>query len=340
MSPEELLKKFYKLIDSNFEEYEASGYDAEILSDLRNNIANAMLKTFKTKYGEESNFYNHSVMVYMTTINDCLKSYIKIPVNERRKNFHSYFLSTLKKAIRASIQLERESKVWGVTFGEETDKASEARNKLRNISKCYNDLQKYHDFSSEDEIMDEISILMDISLQEVKIYMPYIKRQSVSSDNEDSETGKSYSAIDNQKSQQPPSVNLEIPEDLMISKDNMKSILDKIQAVYKPDAFLSKVITFKILSSFEPIQAEKTYNSSGSIDCVSYLPSNYDFKELLEEYNFIDKKLLQDFFSGKFPKQQDVETSKGSVNNKWKQFCKKLLKQYKPDFDELKEGWK
>ena len=338
MSQEELLKKFYNVIDSNFEEYEASGYDEEILSDLRNNIANSMLKTFKTKYGEESDFYNHSVMVYMTTINDCLKSYIKIPRNKRLENFHSYFLSTLTKAIKSSIRLERESNVLGITFGEETEKSSEARNTLRKISKLYSDLQKYNDFSSDNELLNEISILMGISLDEVKVYMPYVKKHSLSTENNINETEQTYSVIDIQKSHSSSSVNLEIPEDLMISRDNMKTILDKIQTVYKSDKFLSRVITFKILSSFEPIQAVKTNNTSVSVDCVSYLPSNYDFKELLESYNFIDKELLQDFFSGKFPEQKEIETSSGSVNNKWKQFIQKLLKKYRPDLEDIKEG--
>ncbi len=114
------------------------------------------------------------------------------------------------------------------------------------------------------------------------------------------------------------------PETLFNSKEAFKEILSKIACVYQPDVdgFLSKVITFKILTPFasEP----------------SSLVDTFGLKEILAEYSFIDQKLLDDFFSGSFPKQKDLERSQGSVNNKWKQFVGKLLKKC----PELERIWK
>ena len=47
MNDKNTLAYFYDVIDSNFEEYEKSGLDSDVYIDLKNNIAKAMLDTFK-----------------------------------------------------------------------------------------------------------------------------------------------------------------------------------------------------------------------------------------------------------------------------------------------------
>lgn len=343
MAQDELLQQFYETIDSEFADYEASRFDKDVGIDLKNNIANCMLKTFKIKYGEESDFYMHSSMVYMTTINDCLNSYIKLPVHARKERFHSYFLSTLTKAIRASIQQERESSSLGITFGEETEKSSKARIEFRDVQKIYDNLQKYDESLTDEEIIQKIVNLTNISEKKIRSYILLSNSNSVSAQKINHSTGDIYSPIDDKKDGNFSVNNTDIPEELFISQENMKSILNKIEEIYSEQketeeddgVFLSKVITYKILDLFEPNQNSKTYNSSGSKDCISYLPPSYDLKGLLINYEFIDKEMITNYFSGIFPLQKKIERSKGSVNNKWKQFNEKLLKKYRSDLEDI-----
>ncbi len=342
MAKSELLQQLYDTIDSEFAEYEASGFDENACIDLRSNIAKCMLKTFKSKYGEEHEVYMHSSMVYMTTINECLTSYIKKPVHARKESFHSYFLSTLNKEIKSSIKSERESSLFCVTFGEETEKLSNAHIELNNVRKLYNYLHKYDESLTNEEIIQKIISLQNISEKKIRSYIEIINSKKVSDQMIDPSTGEIYYPIDDRKDGI-YSHNNDLPEDLFISRENMKSILDKIEDVYSKQkkkeednaVFLSKVITYKILDLFEPNQTSITYNSSGLKDCISYLPPSYDLKGLLINYDFIDKEMVTNFFSGKFPLQKEIERSQGSVNKKWEQFTEKLQKHHGPALKDL-----
>ena len=106
-------------------------------------------------------------------------------------------------------------------------------------------------------------------------------------------------------------------ENQVIAEDTLLIIFKTIDDIYdkeKDKDFLSLVITFKILSDF-------------NCSCTDALFSK--LKELLKEFHFTNKKLLDDFFNGVLPAQKDLERSQGSVNNKWKQFCEKLIKNKK-----------
>ena len=96
MNEKNTLPYFYHVIDSNFEEYEKSGRNEDVYIDLKNNIAKAMLDTFRAEYGYDSDIFNHSARVFMKTINNCVKSYLKKAPHERTKMFHSYFFDILK----------------------------------------------------------------------------------------------------------------------------------------------------------------------------------------------------------------------------------------------------
>ena len=339
MNDKNTLAYFYDVIDSNFEEYEKSGLDSDVYIDLKNNIAKAMLDTFKTRYGKDSVFYIHCSMVFMTTINDCIKGYLKKSLQERTGKFHSYFFKTLKDNINESITFEREFSSLGITFGEETEKACAARQRLRKIKKIYDDLCKYDDSLSEDQIVEEIAIIERTTTDDIKKFLPFINAKTINAVQQNSE-GENFSVIDASRKIGAGKINnLDIPEELIISRDSMKSILDKIDEIFQEQddkEFLSKVITFKILSCFEPNKTSNTNNSIIDGDIISYLPDSYDLKALLKGYSFIDDKILKDFFeNGLLPQQNDISRSQGSVNNKWKQFNKKLLDKYRPDLEEI-----
>ena len=113
---------------------------------------------------------------------------------------------------------------------------------------------------------------------------------------------------------------IEIEDDSQITEQNVssilsfKSILDKINILYQKQddkEFLSKVITFKLLSLVEPKDIE-----------------------LIRFYKFIDVQLLSGFLNGEFPNQKEIERSSGSVNKKWNQFVAKLLKSYGTELQE------
>lgn len=347
MADKNLYEEFYDVIDSNFKDYEESGYNDEIYIDLQNNIAKKMLEVFKKKYGEEHEIYLHCSMVYMKTINDCISGYKKKTSEERTGQFHTYFFSTLRKNINEACRLDREMSGLGVSFGTETEKSSAARIKLRNIEKYYNDLQNYDDSLSEDQVIEEIAFLMNIETEEIKRYLKFIKGREVNAISQ-KKSGEEYSPIDSDREQK--NRQLEIPENLIISKDNMKLILDKINDVVYNQTdkeaddilFLSKVITYKILDAFDPPQRVDNGNISGTDECVSYLPESYNLQDLLFEYKFIDKRMVQDFFNGIKKSQKEIEkesgyNSSGALINTWKRFNNKLLKKYRPDLDQLKE---
>lgn len=337
---------FYKVIDSEFDSYEKSGCDKEVYADLKNNIAKSMLITFKNVYGEDSEFYLHSSMVYMKTVNDCVRSYLKLSPQNRTGKFHSYFFSILKKNINESCRLERESSGLGISFGAEIEKASAARQKFFKIKKHYNDLINYDDSLSEDEIIKKIAIIEGMNTDEVKVFIPFVTASSVSITSKNAD-GKEYSPVDasmQRKIANGDGSKLEVPEELVISRGNMETILDSIEDVYKNDnreddkKFLSLVITFKILSLFEPNATSK--NIRECWDVVSFLPETYNLENLLLGYDFIDEKLVNDFFNGSFPKQNDLEKklgmAQGTIVNKWKRFNKKLLDKYASQLGEIR----
>ncbi len=339
MKKENSLHDFYEVIDSNFEEYEKSGLDKDKYIDLKNNIAKSMLETFKSRYREESDIYMHCSMVFMKTINDCVNSYIKISPQDRTGKFHSYFFKIFKKNINESIRLEQEESALGITFGEETEKACSARQKLRRIKKDYEDLCNYEDNLSEEQIIEEIAIIERTTADDIKKFIPFINTRTIDAIQQNPE-GEKFSPIDSeQKDGRKTKRSLEVPEELVISRDNMRSILDKIDEIFQnqdDSKFLSTVITFKILSCFEPNKSSKTANSSTSANVISYLPDSYRLDELLIDYAFIDHNLLKAFFEkGELPQQKDIERSQGSVNNKWKQFNKKLLDKYRPELKDI-----
>lgn len=337
MNEKNSLQYFYDVIDSNFEEYEKSKLNEDVYIDLKNNIAKAMLDTFKARYGEESAFYMHCSMVFMQTINDCIKSYLKLTPQQRTGEFHSYFFKVLKKNINESIRLEQENAPLGIAFGKETEKSCSARQRFRRIKKIYEDLCNYNDDLSEEQIIQEVAIIERTTVDDIRKFMPLIKAERISLTQQDS-NGKFFSVIDAmQKGDR--KINLEIPEDLIISRENMKSILDKIDEVFKiqdDKQLLSKIITFKILSCFNPKGNVEATNLSSNYDVISYLPDSYDLEVLLRGYGFIDNRLTRDFFEkGLLPQEKDLETSKGSVNKKWERFNKKLLEKYRPDLEEI-----
>ena len=345
---ENLWDDFKEIIDLNFSEYEDSGYDEDVLCNLRNNIAKKMLDVYKAQYGKESEMYNNCTVGYMNSINDCLKSYKKIPFSDRKAKFSAYFFPILRKTINEYCRLERESGDLDVTFGEETEKSCSARRKLRRIKKLYNEIKEYDNSLTDGEIFQKIAYLENTKIERINQFKPYIhSSHSVSAD------GSVYDI--NQKNSSPIDIeyikntgdkpSLDRPEDLVISMDNMKSILDKINDVYKNQKdkeCLSKVITFKILDSFEVKQKSSTNNTSGRSNCISYLPESYDLKELLSQYDFIEKKMLSDYFTGVFLEQNELDKELGKgvgcVINTWKRFNGKLLKKYRPELEEMRDS--
>lgn len=336
MADDKMLEHFYEVIDSNFADYEASGRDENVYTDMKNNIAKEMLFFFKAKYGEEGEYYRHCSVEYMRTINDCVNGYLQQSPQKRTNRFHSYFYPILKKAINESCRLDREQSSLSLSFGEELERSSAARKKLHKIAKLYEEILNYYDYKTYDEIVKAISLLGGFSKAEVELYIPLINSRKISISMENRE-GEVFSPIDSEM--KVDYKNMEVPEELIISRESMKSILDKIDTVYQEQddkEFLSTVITFKVLSIFESNLDSKTNNKSGTVDVVSYLPKSYDLEKLLGNYEFIDAKLVQEYFKGKMLMQKDLERSQGSVNNKWKQFTRKLLKKYRGDFEELR----
>lgn len=112
-------------------------------------------------------------------------------------------------------------------------------------------------------------------------------------------------------------------EKQMMSKDFVTTLFSAINDVYKleneDNDFLSKVLTFKILSCFDYRNIESSAKSSLDIDFFNNL------KDELLALEFTNKQMVYDFFEGDFPLQKELERSQGAVNNKWKQFLKKLF---------------
>ena len=112
-------------------------------------------------------------------------------------------------------------------------------------------------------------------------------------------------------------------EKQMMSKELITTLFSAINDVYKleneDNDFLSKVITFKILSCFDYKGIESSAKSSLNIEFFNNL------KNELMALDFTNKQMVYDFFEGNFPLQKELERSQGSVNNKWKQFLKKLF---------------
>lgn len=112
-------------------------------------------------------------------------------------------------------------------------------------------------------------------------------------------------------------------EKQMMSKELITTLFSAINDVYKleneDNDFLSKVITFKILSCFDYKGIESSAKTSLNIDFFNNL------KNELLALDFTNKQMVYDFFEGNFPLQKELERSQGSVNNKWKQFLKKLF---------------
>lgn len=115
-------------------------------------------------------------------------------------------------------------------------------------------------------------------------------------------------------------------QEKQVNSTNMiMSILNEINFQYleeKEDAaFLSIVLTFKILSCFGIRESESSENSNLSEEFYNNL------KPILLSFDFSNRKMVEEYFDNGFlPAQKDFERSQGSVNNKWKQFCNKLIK--------------
>lgn len=143
--------------------------------------------------------------------------------------------------------------------------------------------------------------------QETEAVLKYLKAKQILSLNVDEdEDEESLLVIED---------NPQSPDGIANNTDNFISIMKIINTVYQQQAdkaFLSKVITYKLLSIAEPTDME-----------------------LMKSYSFIDKELVSNFFSGKFPKQNEISRSGGSVNKKWDQFIKKVLKRYGEELQTL-----
>ncbi len=98
-------------------------------------------------------------------------------------------------------------------------------------------------------------------------------------------------------------------ENQTIVNEQLTVLFSVMEDIFKSekedDGFLSRVLTFKILTHIN------VYRYS---------------EDFLRSLNFIDNDLLTQYYNNQLPKQDSLERSKGSVNKKWNQFCDKMDK--------------